>query len=270
MAQVWVWDNAFINQQLSNLGPELSGALHISEVVYWEPPAQDGIYLFSAQKGFDLQYWKAGILQASQWFEVYPFHENIRSFCRGQSVIIDPSELASSSPILRQEPWQGVQVSLVDNLLEHRSRWLTFLVAASVFLLTLQATSLIKVYWGIHSLEQQVADMETATTELLAARSQARNNALELQNLSQIMDVPDSLWVQQLVMTRLPSIENRKLVNWERNVNQISLTLKGRIADTLSVVKALEQQGITNVKVEPLPDGDRYKITMTLGSVGNS
>lgn len=272
IAQVWFWDNQEIVAQLSGMAalpPALQKAHVLSEVLYWKTPEADGVFLYRASQGFDLQYWQGGVLRASQWFSAAPGVQQLQRFFRAQGLPIPTQSLAPIEPDLSDEPWPGVAFSGVAQWYEHRSSIVLAAVACSLAIASLQITSIIS--WSMsenHWLEQ-TAELEKTASELIGARADARNARIQINQLQTYFNVPDSMDTQLKVYQRLPVSEAIRLQTWERNFDQVSLLIQGQIPDTLSMVRAFERDGMKDVRVEPQASG-KYRIQLVLEGYSTS
>jgi hypothetical protein len=265
-AQVWLWDADRIEQLTADSQtlskwkkPEL-----LSEVVYWAKPIEPGVHIFKASNGFDLQYWHQGVLRASQWYPVEPGSQQLQRFVRSQGLPPTVTKLAPIEPQFLQMPWSGVTEPIWAQWLERRGPIALGLIGASVVLASLQINAIARWSWIEHDVQKNIKALEESANTLLSARSKARHGRLELQELQQLFIMPDPLTAQQRVYERLPQGLDLALVSWERNVNSVSLVVKGAITDTLSLVQALDQNGMTDVRVEPSRISNQYSINLRL------
>lgn len=267
-AQVWLWDKETINQLLGDSSLTELGGLYkptfLSEVLYWVKPAESGLHLFKSHHGYDLQYWQAGLLRASQWYLQEPGEQQIQRFSRSQGLGLASAKLVVEEPLHATEPWPGVVVSLWEHFFERRSQILIGMAALSILVASLQLTAVARWYWEEHKLEQQTSTLAQSANALLTARSEARAARMEISKLEQLLVVPDPLGIQQKIYQHLPANIKLKLLTWERNIDQVDMTVQGEIPDTLSMVHAFEQDGMKNVRVEPTPEANKYRIRLKL------
>lgn len=278
-AQVWLWDADQLHQQLQEVAEQLPSARWknpqlLAEVVYWSKPEDSGLHLFKASHGYDLQHWQDGVLKASQWFANVPGAQQIQRFARSQGLAGVP-ELAAAEPRLLAQPWAGVAEPVWTQWLEQRGPIALGLIAASLLVASLQVNAIARWWWVERSIQEETRTLEESANTLLSARSQARQARLELQDLQQLFLMPDPLTTQWQIYQRLPAGQNLTLVSWERNMNNVNLVVNGEITDTLSLVRALDRDGITDVRVEPQRVSNQYRIQLRLqqdaaGRAGNN
>jgi hypothetical protein len=266
IAQVWCWDSELLASQLGNLvnnDHQFQKASYLSEVVYWRKPESDGAILFQVSDGFDLQYWRGGVLRASQWMPVKPTDLQISRFFRAQGLAIPWEPLEPILPEPMEDAWAGLVVPGVAQWYEHRYAALFGLVACSIVIATLQITSIISWSVSANNWRKQTEELEKTASDLINARTEARTTRVEILQLHELFNIPDALTMQFKVYQRLPVNEGLALQTWERNFDQVTLLIKGKIPDTLSMVQALQRDGIVDVTVEPQSSG-KYKIQLKL------
>ena len=274
-AQVWLWDKAELtglietNQSIEEFGGLYKPAF-LAEVLHWQKPQESGLHLYKANHGYDLQYWIEGVLCASQWYLNAPGDQQILRFVRGQGLTSLPNLLAVIEPEQTEQPWTGAMLSLWEHFFERRSQIILSLAALSLLIMSLQLTAVFRWYWEIGSLERQTATLAESANELLTARSKARAANIEIAKLEQLFAVPNALEAQQKVYTHLPANLKLSLQTWERNIDQVDLTVQGEIPDTLSLVRAFSQDGMKNVRVEPTPEANKYRIRLKLDGYAQS
>ena len=273
-AQVWLWDNAELSGLIQNNHSTEFGGLYkptfLAEVLHWQKPQESGLHLFKASHGYDLQYWNEGILQASQWYLNAPADQQIQRFARGQGLASFSSALAIVEPTQTEQPWPGAMFSLWEHFFERRSQIIMSLAAVSVLVMSLQLTAVVHWYWKIGALERQTAALAESANDLLTARSSARAANIEMANIERLFAVPNPLAAQQKVYTHLPATLKLSLQTWERNIDQVDMTVQGEIPDTLSLVRAFSQDGMKNVRVEPTPEANKYRIRLKLDGFAQS
>lgn len=270
-AQVWFWSRQEI-ESLLNTGDEEAGALgnlyrpkFLSEVLYWVKPSSPGLHLFKAHNGCDLQYWDNGLLRGSQWYANAPSQQQLQRFCRSQGLSSVVGELVVDQAVSEGALWDGVTSSVWSHFFERRSQIAVGLVALSLLIMSLQLTAIARWYVEESSLEEQTKELSLSANELINARNQARSARAEVSELRRLLSMPDPLATQLKVFKHLPHDLKLNLQTWERNINQVDMTVEGQIPDTLSLVQALEQNEMKNVRVEPLIEPNKYRIRLQLG-----
>lgn len=269
VAQVWMWDR----DELSLLVDESNGLVKailqkpqlIAEVAYWEKPKSSGLYLFEAKNGFDLQFWCDGVLDASRWFFQLPSLMQVQRFER--SIGLSPSVSLPEEtikPSLRGEPWAGINTNVLNNWVEHSNQIVRFGLFALLLIASFQISSIARWYWVNQEFLSAIKKVETSADKLLSARGEARRTAVEIHEIVSLFEMPDPLSSQLEIYQRLPAGLNLKLLAWERNIDKVEMQIEGRISNTLSLVRAFDHDGITDVRVEPLREPNQYLIRLRI------
>ncbi len=271
-AQVWFWSRKEIHDLLGSAitAKSLYRPDFFSEVLFWERPAEDGIYLYKANTGFDLQLWRSGILRGSQWFNHEPSKQQIQRFSRSNGAAPDIENLTVKLPNFSVGPWQGTTSSVWIHLVDRRTQIIAVGLAVSFLIATAQMTLVARWYWESANWDRKTAQLAESVEPLLSARSQARAARQELEQIQQILQPFPALASQIAVQKALPSALTIELQTWERNIDQVDISAKGQIADTLSVVRSLESAGFKEVRVEPTAINGQYRIRLRLSHEGIS
>lgn len=270
VAQVWFWSTSHVNSLLENQGHDVSAVLYrpefFSEVMFWQKAHTDGLHLYKATLGVDAQYWKQGLLTASQWFPSMPSSAQLQRLARTFGLSGAVSDLTLQEPVFLEKAWDGVAFSFLDHLFDRRSQILVYATAISLLVASLQLTSVGKWSYQLVDLQAQTDELARSAEPLLTARSAARAAKQDAEEIAGLFVLPDPLSVQAAVYQAFPKPLNLELQTWERNVDQIDIGVKGDITDTLSLVRAFEQAGFNNVRVEPLPENRQYRIRLRLNT----
>lgn len=266
-AQVWFWSSREIESLLKSTDEE-TGALgnlykptFLSEVLYWAKPSRMGLHLFKSHHGYDLQYWDNSLLRGSQWYANAPSHQQLQRFSRSQGLSSGVDELVVNQSV-PSALWDGVISSVWGHFFERRSQIAVSLAALSLLIMSLQLTAVARWYIEESSLEEQTKALSLSANELISARNQARSARAEVLQLRQVLSMPNPLVTQLKVFKHLPHDLKLRLQTWERNINQVDMTVEGQIPDTLSLVQALEQNEMKGVRVEPLIEPNKYRIRL--------
>lgn len=270
-AQVWFWDAAAISAllQQSHKGfalARIQAPVFLAETVLREKPGDTGVYLFKCTNGYDLQNWQEGRLKASQWYAHSPGPQKINRFNRSQGLPCLQLRPNVKEVSRLESPWVGVVKPVWNNWFERKEKIGLALVLVFSLIACLQISSIVQ--WSIieRELQQDIVSLEGSANDLLAARRQARKAQLQISDLSKLFAMPDSLATQLKVYSRIPNELGLELKKWERNIDQIEITVEGEIVDTLSLVQALANDGITNVSVTRSRIKDRYNIRLMITS----
>lgn len=269
VAQVWFWSVSQVNQVLVSQSQDQDSraALYppefFSEAMFWRKAVEDGIHLYKANYGVDVQYWRQGLLLASQWFPNVPGASQLQRFARalgagGNANIFETLQ----EPIFIEKAWDGVGFSFLDHLFDRRSQILVYAAAVSLLIASLQLNSVFQLYNQISTLQEQTDGLARSAEPLLTARSAARAAKQDAEEIAGLFVLPNPLMIQELVQQAFPVHLKVDLQTWERNIDQIDMGVKGDISDTLSVVRAFERAGFDSVRVEPLPESKQYRIRL--------
>ncbi|MFC3114970.1 hypothetical protein [Cellvibrio fontiphilus] len=266
-AQVWLWDKSQLESELVSItglpAASLQRTRFIAEALYWSKPESDGVYLFACNLGSDLQFWSRGVMRASQWFAETPGLPQIQRFYRAQGLAPSKELPACLTPQIMEKPWAGLESAGFTHLLEHKAGLVILLLAVSLGIASLQLTSILS--WG--SVEKRwlskTEQLQQTAADLISARNQARSAKAELNSLLTLLQQGDALEAQLKIFERLPNKNKIQLETWERTADQVSMIISGDIGDTLSLVRALERDGITNVTVEPQSQ-TKYRVQLVL------
>lgn len=269
-AQVWFWNGQEIEDLLDQNAEVLvrRSSLYkptfLSEVMYWIKPDCMGLHLFKAYQGYDLQYWDNGLLRGSQWYAHLPSTQQLQRFSRSQGLSSTVAGVTLNQPVQGNILWDGVISSAWGHFFERRSQIAVGLVALSLLIMSLQFTAVARWYWEESNLEKQTNELSLSANELINARNQARLARAEAIKLHQLLSMPNPLASQLAVFKYLPADLKLSLQTWERNINQVDMTISGNIPDTLSLVRAFEQNGMKAVRVEPLSEPNKYRVRLML------
>lgn len=266
-AQIWLWNAETIDTILASAPNEhrADEARHmVPELAYWQRETNNGLNLFQATQGFDLQYWKDNVLRASQWFAEPPDAEQIRRFARAQSLPVVDIALEPRQPRLRAELNPEFERSWLQQVESGKVGLFWAAVMVSVLVASLQLNRIAQWYWTGTEVEQEIAQFKSSSEALLQARSDARRLRDEAETIAELMRYPSSLATAELVRSRLQTIHRFELISWERNFDQIELTVKGPLDNSLALVQALEIDGIENVKVTVNTGEQQHRISMRL------
>lgn len=259
VAQVWMWDSQSVLSMCDSLGVGGSNVLHLPESAFL-PKFHAGLYLVSLSSGYDLQYWKDGVLRASQWYSNEPRVHQQRRFARSQGADFSGLNLESVVAESSETPWSDMQQSFWTKLFEQREVAVLGTIATSVLIGSLQATSIVQWNWIEQQAVREKSELAVSADTLLAARKRARDARFQLDELVSLFSAPFPLLVQYQAYNRLPNKVGLTLKKWERNFDLVDMTLEGEIEDTLSVVKALSGNGLSDVQVEPVRGKNLYRI----------
>ena len=253
-AQLWLW-------------PELSqdggSSVSYAEAVFWQPPDADGMHLYKCAVGYDLQYWRNGCLQSSQWFAIQPSVAQQQWFARSQG--LRPLDaLQAQLPQLLSQPWSSARVNPLQGLMRQPGGVLRWGAFAFILIASLQVSALIQWNWQGGSYQKQRQLMEQQLAEVLDQRTIARDALTQIQQLQPLLEALSPLHVQQLLTERLASVTEFEVINWSRQDLQAELTIETPGDSALVMVDALRGPGIVDVQVQPGSRANQYRLVMQL------
>ena len=267
-AQVWIWDRDDVDRRIEDAGNEAWGVLGIRPVclpvgVFQDAPVTDGFALVELIQGFELQYWARGIKRAGHWVPETPSDADIQRFVRnfGSGAGVEVKRIEAAS--LNADIMNG-RIALKPDELWSQMRGRLFAVAMVISLVVLgfQLTTLAQWQWFIGDVEQQLTDLEQSSSGLLDSRAEVRRAEITLKRRLALLNMPSPISVQRTVYEALPGVDNLTLTNWERIDTSLSFTVEGDIPDTLGIVRSLESAGLNDVRVEPQPRQNVYRVVL--------
>lgn len=256
-AQLWLWPPLSAEQ-----GATKALARH-AEAVFWQPPTNDGLYLYRCASGFDLQHWQQGRLQASQWFASEPELARQQWFARSQGLSLDNS-LTAQTPHQLPQPWPSVRINPVQGLASQPGGVLRWGAFVFVLIASLQLSALVQWNWQSTSYQNQRHQLEQQLGSVLGERTRAREALARYQQLEPLLDRLNPLHIQQLVTERLAAVAEFEVINWSRQDLTAELTIETASDSTLPMVNALRGHGIRDVQAQPGTRPNQYRLSMQL------
>ena len=267
-AMVWFWDDDKVRtesdaRRLGAGAGEAARARVLPETVFHSRKT-DGLHLQACREGFELQYWRSGVLADAFWFPDRPDVQNLRWFLDRQGT--DAQGLESSTPAptgteLAPEPWP---ISLAP------SEWFEanerILVASCLLAMILVAVWQEARFWKIHYLEQTVASELSRVQDALDPLLDARNELLRLRRtnraLSDLLREPSQARLMGLVDRALPGAQGQ-FREWRYQQRELTVIVEDPDLDPITYVLSLEAEPLFDqVKVEPTRGENRFEITL--------
>ncbi len=268
IAQVWFWDNDLLENRLSSGGGNRFSKSRfrgiLSEIQYLQKPIKDGVYLVSVVNGFDLQCWVGSVLVASQWSAVLPSDHQVGRFIRSQGLQLGADAVKSLPAESMQSLWPGALPSVWEYWLDQKGKAFVILAMFSLILGSLQLTSVLRWQYIERDLQERSRLAGQSAEALLTARSKARNAALDASEVFILFDGVDVLGLHDHFQRSLPPELKLLLVKWERNLNDLDITVEGDVVDTLGLVRSLTTSVMKNVTVTPAGKKNQYRIQMKI------
>ena len=268
-AMVWFWDEdkmgagSDVSEVPGAFAPAALGHRVRPETVF-QGRKSDGLHLQRCREGFDLQFWRSGVLEDGFWFPDRPDSRQLRWFIDRQA---DGTQaLRSSPPVvtgdeLGPEPWR---VRLAPGeWFEANER---VLVATCFLTLLLAVVWQEARYWKIRHLDEAVAvelaRMQDKLEPLLAARNELLRLHRTNRALSAILREPSQARLMGLVDRAIPSAQ-AQFREWHYQQRELKVIVEDPDPDPIKYVRALEAEPLFDqVRAEPARGDDRMEITL--------
>ena len=264
-AMVWLWDADKVDVEPPR-GADAPAAARVRvrpETVF-QARKPDGLHLQACREGFELQYWRSGVLADALWLPDCPDERNLRWFLDRQGT--DAHEVAANMPSvtgaeLEPEPWP-VRLTLGE-WLEANERPL---VALCLLALAMTVVWHEARFWKIHKLRDVVASEFARVQDELDPLLQARNELWRLRRtnraLSEILSEPSQAHLMALVDRALPSVQAR-FREWRYNQRELTVIVEDPDPDPITYVRSLEAEPLFDqVRAEPARGESGIVITL--------
>lgn len=270
VAQVWLWDQARIEQVLMDAGMSalvhlrLKSAIRLPETVFLPSSEHDGVIGQACGHGWEVLHWKKRTVHASRWYPERPQASAIGWFLRSQGLDVDNQvELLNAEQYL-SAPWPEARPSVLQWLQLHKQAAFYIAGMLVVLFVSLQLSAGARWWWMEKNGHAQAANLQASADDLLRARGQARRELVRYTQLLDIFDVPGVLTSQWLVTSHMPQDLEYKVVVWERVGRNVEMVIAAEVSDTLGIVRALTGPGIADVSIEPWRKAGHYSVKLRL------
>ena len=273
-AMVWYWDEDAVagggdalHAQRTGAGLRSSGRIRVLPETMFYPKKPDGLHLQACEAGFELQYWRAGVLADAFWFPEHP-HEGQWSWFIDRQEPDVHAELAahrarSSVAVseLAAEPWP---VSLAPReWIEVNERGLAWTCFLAFVLVVVWHEARI---WNVRHLNEVAAMELTRFQSELGPLLEARNELLRLRRTNQaLLDLlrePSQARIMSLVDRAIPS-GNAKFREWRYQQGELRVVVEDPDLDPIEYVRSLEAVPLfAQVRAEPARGDNRIEITL--------
>ncbi|GHE41166.1 hypothetical protein ACFOED_08695 [Vulcaniibacterium thermophilum] len=220
-----------------------------------EPPLVDGVRLLRLVEGVEGQYWREGVLQASQYWPQRPSEEQWRRFVRACGLgpdhartVPEPIEAAWAAPWAEsRRAWPGSPARL------ERWAWIGALWILAV-VLGWQVAALARWQDAQRDLQARLETMRARSTPLLAARERAETARDELLRLRELQRGVSDYRLMADIVAALP--KGSLLTGWVREGGKLQVTVKSAETDPRAFVAAFEKNKVlADVSATSLPTG---------------
>ena len=248
VAHVWTWTAGQGEAALGEAG-------WIPESLLRTPPRSDGLRLLRQTRGVEGQYWREGILQASQWWPETPTLDAWRRFARACGIGADAvAEVPGPEDAGWSDPWgDGRRRLPATPAVLERWAW-TAGVAILVFALSWQLAA--QAEWAVAQsrLDSRLDALRLRAAPLLAARERADAARDALLALRALPKGHDDYALMAAVIAPLP--EDARLSAWVRDGDKLTATILSADADPRHFVAAYDGNAtLAGVVATPAPEG---------------
>ena len=268
-AMVWFWDRDAVQAEelaaATGVAPAGPRPLVRPETLFL-PKKPDGLHLQACREGYELQHWRAQLLEDSIWFAERPDQSQILRFCAGKPSADWQNEAeAPEAPwALAAKPWSGS--AALGEWLEAQERQLAW---AGLLLFALAFVWQEARFWKLQAARESAAAQLAGIEDRLAPVLMARNDLLRLRNanraLAAILNQPSQARIMGIVDQALPS-EAARFKNWRYQLGELQLVIEDPNPDPIGYVRALEAQPLVEqVRVGTAQRGDQLEIALRVG-----
>jgi hypothetical protein len=119
-AMIWFWDAQFVADGISESDVPVDRPVHVLPETLYYPRLTSGLYLQDCRDGYELQYWRSGVLKDDVWMPAEPVQRQLAQFC-DRNGISAQTLVRAPAVNLCSEPWTA-ELSLKDWLLVNEKR----------------------------------------------------------------------------------------------------------------------------------------------------
>ena len=252
-AMVWFWDasqvrnRSTLNEDDSEHwadffeGDDVDDRVRVRPETVFHAKKENGFHLQECQHGFEMQYWRDGVLSSSFWLPEHPNRQRIDWFLSGvgESAQQDDWAAAAVPAAFAAEPWATPETPREWLLRNERRLALTTLATFLVVALW-QEARIWRVHWSADAAAANLAQRNVELGPTLATREEARRLRRRNTDLAAILNAPSQARLMGLVHETLPDLSG-EFQEWRYNQGDLNLVLKGPDIDPVAYVQGLEQ-----------------------------
>ena len=274
VAMVWFWDEDQAGPgagapdgpgaERPDAGANGAARVRVLPETVFHARKPDGLHLQPCREGFELQYWRAGVLADAFWSPDRPGERDLRGFLDRQGA---EAHAAHSGPPavadaeLGPEPWPVSRTP--GEWLEANERPL---VATCLLVLVLAVVWQEARFWKIRHLAESVsaelALMQDQLDPLLAAREELLRLHRTNRALAAILREPSQARLMGLVDRALPGADAR-FREWRYQQRELEVIVEAPDLDPIEYVRSLEAEPLFDqVRAEPVRGDDRLAIML--------
>lgn len=257
-AMVWFWDEDAVGAGRGTRTRVLPETVFLAR-------KPDGVHLQGCRDGFDLQYWRAGVLVDSFWFPDRPDEHELSWFVgRQENGARVPSIQEVSDAGIEPDPWSN-PVS-PGEWLEARERPLVAACLLALFLALIWQEARI---WKSRHVKEEIAGELARMQDELGPLLTARNELVRLRRtnraLTGILGTPSQARLMGLVDRAIPG-PAAQFWEWRYQQRQLKVVVEDPDLDPIAYVRSLEAEPLfEHVRAKPAAGGDdRIEITLRI------
>ena len=244
------------------------------------PRASDGVRLRACREGFELQHWRARVLEHSYWYRHQPDQARIESVLAQWGADAEAPPLETPSPA-----FEASEASVIDERKSSRApthepwsnsptprEWLEDnerpLVTAALLVLVLTAAWHEARYWKARYLQQAAAQEFAGLQQDLDPVLSARNEVLALRArnlaLAEFLREPSQAYLMSLVDGAIPGPDAR-FRQWSYQQRELAVVVEDESADPIAYVRSLEAEPVfEQVAAEQGRNENEIRITLAV------
>lgn len=268
-AMVWFWDADEAGADApdtphSGAGAHRAARARVLPETVFHAKKPDGVHLQACQEGFELQHWRAGVLEDAFWCPDHPDEREFGWFLDRQGIearSAPPTVPAATDAGIATEPWSTSLMPGEWLAVNERALVATCLLALSLAVVWQEAR-----FWKIRHLQETVTGELTRLQDELGPLLDARNALLRLRRtnraLSDILREPSQAHLMGLVDRALPSAAAR-FREWRYQQRELTVIVEDPDLDPIAYVRSLEAVPLfEQVRAEPARGDNRIEITL--------
>jgi hypothetical protein len=271
-ALVWAWDADKARSAIVAQGLRPERVRILPEPVL-QLPLTEGLALTRCAQGYEGQLWHQTHLERSRWWPLEPTTDEWLMFQRDAAI---PPEVQQAQPPVARDGSLQAKTWLLEQAAAGGANALQverLIVALTVLLLWVPTCwfciSWYKLNQTNNAMEEQLAQLKSASAPITQARSQSLDQLARINTLRALAPYPNQLALMSTVAKALPT-GNYFLKDWDFQAGTLKTTIasKSDISNT-ELIGALQQAGAFG-DVKALPGRDQKSVTFQLNVIGGA
>ena len=237
----WFWDEEVVGASAGEGESERPADLRTRPETVFYPRKEDGVHLQTCREGFELQYWRADILEDSYWLAAPPGEEEIDAF-RSRGVerrALGERRLVPSPANLAAEPWSS-PLTAKEWVRGNERRLAAFGLVAVALVSSWQEARIWNAVLSNQGNVDRLARMQDRLGPFLDTREQVRQLRRHNELLADFHNEPSQAYVMGLVDQAILDDEVRFRA-WRYQQGELRFVLEGANIDPVAYVGALEE-----------------------------